>query len=261
MLKQRLHVDMPHVLEVHNFKRPTFCAHCGRMLLGLIRQGLRCRECRLSYHHDCKDYVPNLCGVDQRKLSEELDNIRKEQQKTISAQDGGDCEELIEEVQSSESMNSRLPSPQDKLITPDNFRFVRTLGKGSFGKVFLSEVTGYGNLLVAVKTLLKHEVLASDDLECLRTERKVLVLGTGCPFTACLLAATQSQAHLYLAMSFHAGGDLMFHILKSKDGKFSEELSRFYAAEIIVGLQFLHSHRSVLQISSNKIEPRDTREF
>jgi len=39
---QRFNVNVPHRFVVHNFKRFTFCDHCGSLLYGLIKQGLQC---------------------------------------------------------------------------------------------------------------------------------------------------------------------------------------------------------------------------
>lgn len=32
----------PHALFVHSYRAPAFCDHCGEMLWGLVRQGLKC---------------------------------------------------------------------------------------------------------------------------------------------------------------------------------------------------------------------------
>jgi novel protein kinase C delta type len=53
-----------------------------------------------------------------------------------------------------------------------------------------------------------------------------------------LLTCSSPKSHLFFVMEYLNGGDLMFHIQQS--GRFSEERGRFYGAEIVSGLKFLH---------------------
>ncbi|XP_069494606.1 serine/threonine-protein kinase D1 isoform X2 [Ambystoma mexicanum] len=60
----------PHALFVHSYRAPAFCDHCGEMLWGLVRQGLKCEGCGLNYHKRCAFKIPNNCsGVRKRRLS------------------------------------------------------------------------------------------------------------------------------------------------------------------------------------------------
>ncbi|XP_061890765.1 serine/threonine-protein kinase D1 isoform X1 [Entelurus aequoreus] len=60
----------PHCLFVHSYRAPNFCDHCGEMLWGLVRQGLKCEGCGLNYHKRCAFKIPNNCsGVRRRRPS------------------------------------------------------------------------------------------------------------------------------------------------------------------------------------------------
>mmetsp|Transcript_527 Transcript_527/g.307 ORF Transcript_527/g.307 Transcript_527/m.307 type:complete len:240 (+) Transcript_527:304-1023(+) len=52
--------------------------------------------------------------------------------------------------------------------------------------------------------------------------------------------AFQSSRKLYMVMDFMPGGELFFHLKKKK--RFTEEMIRFYACEIILALECLHLH-------------------
>ncbi|KAM9798287.1 serine/threonine-protein kinase D3-like [Neosynchiropus ocellatus] len=54
-------VKVPHTFSVHTYTRPTVCQLCKRLLRGLFRQGLQCRDCRFNCHKRCAAKVPRDC--------------------------------------------------------------------------------------------------------------------------------------------------------------------------------------------------------
>ncbi|GBM48790.1 Serine/threonine-protein kinase D3 [Araneus ventricosus] len=58
-----------HSLMLHSYKSPTFCDFCGEMLFGLVRQGLKCEGCGLSFHKRCVYKIPNNCTHARRRRS------------------------------------------------------------------------------------------------------------------------------------------------------------------------------------------------
>lgn len=53
-----------HQFQPHFYTHPTFCEHCGSLLYGLTRQGLKCKACDMNVHKRCQSSVADLCGCD-----------------------------------------------------------------------------------------------------------------------------------------------------------------------------------------------------
>lgn len=95
-------------------------------------------------------------------------------------------------------------------------------------------------LYYALKVLKKGDILAREEVESLMVEKRIFELATENrhPFLINLFACFQSSEHTFFVMEYTMGGDLMRHI---HDDIFSEERACFYAACVLLGLEFLHS--------------------
>ncbi|XP_053171103.1 protein kinase C delta type-like [Scomber japonicus] len=249
--KERFKIDMPHRFKFYNYKSPTFCDHCGSLLWGLYKQGLKCEDCGMNTHSYCQTKVANLCGINQKLLAEALSQVSQKSMKKSdpNTPDIGIYQDVPRPTADSTADSNGKPreglspTPAPRTVpkvrlTMTHLVFLKVLGKGSFGKVLLAELKGQGQYF-AVKVLKKDVVLMDDDVECTMVEKRVLSLAWENPFLTHLYSTFQSKEHLFFVMEYLNGGDLMFHI--QDKGRFDLNRATFYAAEIVVGLQFLHS--------------------
>uniref|UniRef100_A0A7N8XQI2 Protein kinase C n=1 Tax=Mastacembelus armatus TaxID=205130 RepID=A0A7N8XQI2_9TELE len=244
--KERFKIDMPHRFKYYNYKSPTFCDHCGSLLWGLYRQGLKCEDCGMNVHSYCQAKVANLCGINQKLLAEALSQVSQVCTITncsfyfVCMCVNYVCANVHFADGNGKAHDGLLPTPATPQVrlTMNQLTFHKVLGKGSFGKVLLAELKGKGQFF-AVKVLKKDVVLMDDDVECTMVEKRVLALAWENPFLTHLYSTFQTKEHLFFVMEYLNGGDLMFHI--QDKGRFDLSRAVFYAAEIVVGLQFLHS--------------------
>ncbi|KAF6748376.1 AGC/AGC-unique protein kinase [Ephemerocybe angulata] len=126
-------------------------------------------------------------------------------------------------------------------VTVADFEMMRVLGKGCAGKVLLVRHKGTAGLF-ALKAITKRHVLAHQELQHTLTEQAVLkrmAAESKDPFVVKLWWSFHDKENLFLVMDFHPGGDLATQL--ARWGRLSRDRTRFYAAEIVEGVEGLHA--------------------
>ncbi|GIM03537.1 hypothetical protein Vretimale_8292 [Volvox reticuliferus] len=141
------------------------------------------------------------------------------------------CSVASTATQPASPASSRLPCKAD-------FEWVRVIGAGTFGRVSLSRHIE-SNKLVAIKTLSKAAVIRENQVQHVLDERAMLAYVSGYPFIINLLTTFQDRDNLYLVMDYVPGGEFFTHM--RDHGRLREEHARFYIAQIVLALEYLHN--------------------
>ncbi|KAI1846664.1 hypothetical protein JX265_009033 [Neoarthrinium moseri] len=128
---------------------------------------------------------------------------------------------------------------------PENYSTIKIIGKGAFGEVKLVQKKADGQVY-AMKSLIKTEMFKKDQLAHVRAERDILAESDS-PWVVKLFTTFQDANFLYMLMEFLPGGDLMTMLIKYEI--FSEDITRFYIAEIVLAIEAVHKlgfiHRDI----------------
>ena len=144
-----------------------------------------------------------------------------------------------------------------------DFTLQRTLGTGSFGRVHLVQ-SNHNQRFYAIKVLKKAQVVKMKQVEHTNDERRMLQKVKH-SFLVTLWGTFQDSKNLYMVMDFVEGGELFSLLRKSQvsdigfhdyycqfytifeymdsleEKRFPNPVAKFYAAEVTLALDYLHS--------------------
>ncbi|KAI8376233.1 camp-dependent protein kinase 9 [Radiomyces spectabilis] len=118
-----------------------------------------------------------------------------------------------------------------------DFELLDTLGTGTFGRVHLTKFK-QTNKYYAMKVLKKSEVIRLKQVEHLLSEKQILA-SVRFPFIVDLFCTFQDDVNLYMLLEYVVGGELFSHLRRA--GRFTNDMTRFYASEIVLAIEYLHS--------------------
>ncbi|KAK7790333.1 hypothetical protein R5R35_003683 [Gryllus longicercus] len=121
-------------------------------------------------------------------------------------------------------------------ITLASFDKIRALGAGSFGTVVLVKYKKTGHFY-AIKVMEKAKVMKLKQVDHTLNEKRILQ-AIRFPFVVWMDFCFKDNANIYFAMPFICGGEMFNHLRKM--GKFDENLSKFYGAQVVLALEYLH---------------------
>lgn len=138
---------------------------------------------------------------------------------------------------------SELSKSKTLTTSLNDFELMKVLGRGHFGKVILARHIESNNYY-AIKALKKGHIIAREEVEGLMAEKRIFQTASSVkhPFLVNLYSCFQTETHVCFVMEYACGGDLMLHI---HNDIFTEPRAIFYAACVVLGLQYLHDNKII----------------
>ena len=125
-----------------------------------------------------------------------------------------------------------------KKVTLNDFKILKVLGRGTFGKVCLVQYK-LTKKYYAMKIMRKNVILENGQVTNTLLEKNILQ-NLNYQFLVGMDFCFQTQERIYFVMNFIRGGELFKHLTNCKF--FPEEKAKFYSAIIGLALEYLHTH-------------------
>jgi hypothetical protein len=139
------------------------------------------------------------------------------------------------------NMNMSSSSSNNKAHIGE-YRLGKELGKGSYGEVVLGHKI-YDNKEYAIKICNKLFIIHHNKQQQVLKEKRILTLVDGHTNIIRLYHTFQDNDSLYFVMEYAGDGE-MYEEIRTV-GRYSYEYIQFYAAELILALEYIHKHNVV----------------
>ncbi|KAB8532587.1 hypothetical protein FH972_025532 [Carpinus fangiana] len=139
---------------------------------------------------------------------------------------------------------SMTNNPQPKAVPPSirDFEIIKPISKGAFGSVYLSKKKSTGDYF-AIKALKKADMVAKNQVTNVKAERAIMMRQGESDFVAKLYWTFPSKDYIFLVMEYLNGGDCAS--LVRALGALPEDWAKRYMAEVVQGVEHLHSREIV----------------
>ena len=227
-------VDSEYDYNYNSQNRGEIIEALEKAYFNLVKQKLKFSEVSAK---SLKLYVTNK---KEKKANPSFTRMRTDQLTDIEAfLNGTESTNVPEGTNPNKKETSTMYSSHKtvKDVKLEDFKILKVIGRGSFGKVCLVEYLPTHEVY-AMKSLKKDVLIEQEQIENTLLEKEILQT-IDYPLLCGLVFCFQTEERIYFILPFLSGGELFQHLRKFRT--FDEEKVRFYGAQIAMALEYLHN--------------------
>lgn len=180
---------------------------------------------------DIPQYIINKLSLNRDPISELQEDLNK-------------LEDSASSSDSNLQLTSSSPNKEDdnirsqKIPSESDYEVLKHISNGAYGAVYLVKEKSTKQRF-AMKKINKNNLMLRNQVEQVFAERDIMSF-TDNPFVVSMYCSFETKKHLCLVMEYVEGGDCA-NLLKII-GPLPPDMARFYFAETVLAVEYLHSY-------------------
>ncbi|XP_043281471.1 microtubule-associated serine/threonine-protein kinase 3 isoform X2 [Venturia canescens] len=196
----------------------------------LLEQAEGQAKINIGIKADIPQYIINKLSLNRDPISELQDDINKLED---SASSNCSNAELV-----SSSPNKEDDAKSQRVPCESDYEVLKLISNGAYGAVYLVKEKTTRHRF-AMKKINKNNLMLRNQVEQVFAERDIMSF-TDNPFVVSMYCSFETKKHLCLVMEYVEGGDCA-NLLKNI-GPLPPDMARFYFAETVLAVEYLHSY-------------------